>query len=118
MDKSTFGKRLQRIRKERQLTSEELSELCDVSPIFIRQIECATRLPALPNLVKLCNGLHVSADYLLADSLTDAKSKDIDALDKRLKSLSPKQLELTAAVINTLIDNLKEQEDSDRKGVV
>ena len=39
MERRLLGKRINQIRKERGLTSEALSEICDVNAGHIRQIE-------------------------------------------------------------------------------
>lgn len=108
MNNIGLGNRIRTARKEQHLTSEALSELCERSSVFIRQIESGTRLPSVPSLVAICNKLDVSADYLLADSLTKKSNDRIKTVYERLKMLSPKQAELAAAVIDTIIDNFEE----------
>lgn len=44
MERRLLGKRINQIRKERGLTSEALSEICDVNAGHIRQIESGIRL--------------------------------------------------------------------------
>ena len=39
MDKKAFGSRLRQARKDRGLTSEKLSELCNINATYLRQIE-------------------------------------------------------------------------------
>ena len=108
MNRLTFGKRLNTVRKEQQMTSEGLSEICELNAVFIRQIEGATRLPSLPVFVKLCNALHVSPNYLLADSLEPNEQENFDGLWKKLRSLTPKQIDVVTAMIETLINKLEE----------
>lgn len=108
MNKIAFGKRLGAVRKEKQLTSEKLSELCELNAVFIRQIESATKLPSLPTFVKLCNALKVSPNYLLADSLKHNEQNQFDNLTSRLRSLTPKQIEMVTAMIETMVDKLEE----------
>jgi len=69
MNKMNFGKRVREVRKKQDLTSEKLAEICEISPVYVRQIECSARTPSLLVFIKLCNGLYVSADYLLQESL-------------------------------------------------
>ena len=106
MDKISFGRRLNAARKEKGLSSERLSELCDKNAVFLRHIESASRLPSLPLFVQLCNNLRVSPHFLLVDSLKWNDEDKISALDTRLRSLSPRQLDIAAETINTLIDKL------------
>lgn len=108
MDKAAFGKRLGRVRKEKGLSSEALSELCDVNAVFIRQVESAAKLPSLPNFVLICNKLKVSPNLLLADSLEIDTEKPLDDLLKKLRSLTPKQMEIVSAMIDTLVEKMDE----------
>ena len=39
MDKKAFGNRLRQARKDRGMTSEKLSELCNINATYLRQIE-------------------------------------------------------------------------------
>ena len=110
MDRIAFGKRLNAIRREQQISSEQLSELCDINAVFIRQIEHAARLCSLPVFVRLCNRLKVSPNLLLSDSLIWNEDDKIDALSNRLRGLSPRQLDTVLTTANTLIDKLSELE--------
>ena len=54
MNKKAFGSRLRQARKDRGLTSEKLSELCNINATYLRQIEGGTKIPSLPVFVSLC----------------------------------------------------------------
>ena len=109
LDKVAFGRRLNAVRKERGMSSEKLSELCDKNAVFLRHIESAIRLPSLPVFVSLCNNLRVSPNFLLIDSLDWDEEDKITALETRLRSLSPRQLDIATETINTLIDKLLDE---------
>ena len=70
MQKS-FGRRINKIRKEQGITSEALAVICGVNPVFIRQIEGGTRTPSLPVFVRICNALEMSPEYFLQDELKE-----------------------------------------------
>ncbi len=55
MNRKALGKRLNRARKEHRITSENLSGILDMSPVYIRQIESGKKIPSLPALVNICN---------------------------------------------------------------
>ncbi|MGL6201020.1 MAG: helix-turn-helix domain-containing protein [Lachnospiraceae bacterium] len=109
MDKIALSKRIRAARKEQNLTSDALSELCEKSPVFIRQIESGKRLPSLPSFVTLCNKLNVSADYLLADSLITISKNDTEAILDRLHAFSPKKAELAIGIISTIISQFENE---------
>lgn len=108
MNSESFGKRLNKVRKEQHLTSEKLSEKCAINAVYIRQIESASRIPSLPVFVDICNALHISPNYLLDDSLETNEQEQFDSLWKRIRSLTPKQVSLVTAMIETMVDKLEE----------
>ncbi|MCL2301283.1 MAG: helix-turn-helix domain-containing protein [Firmicutes bacterium] len=115
MDKGAFGKRLFTIRREQQMTSNRLAELCEVNPSFLRQIESASRLPSLPVFVRICNLLHVAPNCFLVDSLLWDEGDEIANLNQRLRALSPRQLRTVLSTTNALIDDQLEIEEPDTK---
>lgn len=66
MDFRQGGQAIQRIRKERHLTQEQLAELVGTTSNSISRIECGALLPALPTLISICNALNTPADSVLA----------------------------------------------------
>ncbi len=66
MDFKQGGQVIQRIRKERGMTQEQLGEMIDVAPNSISRIERGLLIPALPTLVDICNALGTGADSILA----------------------------------------------------
>ena len=72
-----FGSRLRKLRKERNLTQEQLASLIGVKNSVISFYEVGERLPSPDVLRKLALALHVSTDYLLGrtDDSTPPGSK-------------------------------------------
>ena len=48
MEKNGLGKRLNAVRKDKGLTSDKLSEMCNINATYLRQIEGGTKMPSLP----------------------------------------------------------------------
>ena len=70
MDFMRGGQVIQRTRKERGLTQEELAEKINIASNSISRIERGMLLPALPTLVDICNALEIGADLVLASYLS------------------------------------------------
>lgn len=115
MDKTAFGARVREYRRQAKLTSDELSELCDCTPVSIRQIESGARLPSVPKLVNLCNGLQVSPNDLLGAEillvrdgenglLSDERWREISL---RVRRLSASKFNAACSVIETLLCNIE-----------
>lgn len=75
MCENVFGRKVNYIRKQRKLTSEQLAEKCDVNSGHIRQIESGKRMPSYKLLVEICNNLQVSPEFLMEQ---DLKNMDMD----------------------------------------
>lgn len=64
-----LGHRVRSLRKKQNLTQEQLAERIDVSASFMGHIERGSRVASLETLVKLCDALDTSPDYLLSASI-------------------------------------------------
>jgi transcriptional regulator with XRE-family HTH domain len=63
--KNIIGYRIKESRLLRKLSQEELAQLAGFQTSAISHFETGRRDPSAANLVRLCNALAVSADYLL-----------------------------------------------------
>lgn len=66
-----IGKRINARRKELSLTQEQLAEKMEVSVQMISNLELGKKAIRPENLVKICDILSVSADYILRGSRAD-----------------------------------------------
>ena len=103
-----FGRRIQSARKEQNISSDYLAELCDIESSFLRHIENAQRLPSLPTFVDICNRLKVSPDAILVDNIDYSETDRLENLNARLKTLTPKQFEFVYKVCISILDNLED----------
>lgn len=101
MDKAAFGARVREFRRQAKLSSDALSELCDCTPVSIRQIESGARLPSVPKLVNLCNGLQVSPNDLLGPEVLPVEDKSRGNLfDERWREISTRMRRLPVTKYN------------------
>ncbi len=77
-----FGKRLRAERKKRELTTQKLAKMCEISRSYITLIENGKRLPGKKILPKLAAALEVEATVVLSWYLEDVGQK----LHKELKT--------------------------------
>ena len=102
--RQTLGKRINQLRKNKGLTSEELSELCGVNAVHIRKIESGGSLPSFSLFLKICNVLGTSADYLLGDLLDNPVISDsVEQLGKQLKHLDPYKIDMINEMLEVMI---------------
>ena len=105
MDKKLLGKRINLARKDIGLTSEKLSEMCNINATYLRQIESGAKMPSLPVFVSLCENLKVSPSYLLAEILPNQEIQEMDILFELWKTATPKQIKLITSMIRSALDS-------------
>ena len=92
-----MGQRIMTRRKILRLTQDELAEKLGVSTQMISNLELGKKAIRPENLVKLCNTLGLSADFILNGSNI---STNIDTITEKLIKLNDEELR----IINELID--------------
>ena len=107
MDKKAFGKNVNKARKDRGITSEKLSELCNLNATYIRQIEAGAKIPSLPVFVLLCKNLKVSPSYLLSETLADCDIQEMDALIELWQNATPSQIKMVSAMVRSALDSFE-----------
>ena len=105
MDKKLLGKKINLARKDIGLTSEKLSEMCNINATYLRQIESGAKMPSLPVFVSLCENLKVSPSYLLAEILPNQEIQEMDILFELWKTETPKQIKLITSMIRSALDS-------------
>ncbi|HVV71954.1 MAG TPA: helix-turn-helix transcriptional regulator [Verrucomicrobiae bacterium] len=60
-----FGRRVREVRLAAGLTQEQLAEATGLHPTFISNVERGYRVPTVPTLIKLAEGLQVEAGVLV-----------------------------------------------------
>ncbi len=103
MGDKLLGRRINAARKDRGITSERLSELCNINDTYMRQIESGAKIPSLPVFVTICKELRVSPSYLLADVLEGSGATDLDELTALLKNATPSQIRMMTAMIRAAL---------------
>ncbi len=104
-----FAKRLQELRKEKNLTQEDLATKLNISPQSISKWENNLSTPDLEMLLNLCHILNVSADYILGNNnITTLTQKDPNKLLLKLEILDNGdnvKINLPLAIIKKLLES-------------
>lgn len=104
-----FAKRLQELRKEKNLTQEDLATKLNISPQSISKWENNLSTPDLEMLLNLCHILNVSADYILGNNnITTITQKDPNKLLLKLEILDngdTVKINLPLAIIKNLLES-------------
>ena len=84
-ENSEIGARIKVLRLSQGLTRERLAEYSNISTQFLADIEAGNKGMTVATLKKLCNALHVSADYIVFGADNDL-TVSVDSLLKTLPS--------------------------------
>lgn len=93
----TFGERLYELRKQKNISQEELAELLDVSRQSISKWENDKAYPEMTRLLFMSDYFEVSLDYLM---------RGVEKHDNTEKTTSSYKAENMLSVWNTFISNL------------
>ena len=96
-----IGERIQKSRELSGYTQEKLAEKVGVSIQYISDLERGVVGTSVPTLIKICNTLCASSDYILMGK-TDGE--DISSVTGRLRHLSPEELKIIEDGINLMIE--------------
>lgn len=103
LDYVEIGKRIQNRRKEMALTQEKLSEIVDVSPSYISEIERGSSIASLATICKIVNALECSLDYIVfgitPDNIDHTFSELIKDIPKKYEDL---YIDLCTNIANSL----------------
>lgn len=109
MENDKIGHRIKTLRKSKGITQEQLSEIINVSPHYIYEIERGLKQMSLETFISVTCALNASADYLLFGT-SHCDSSDLgydEQLDNMIRSLSPHKKESITKIIHTLLPLLK-----------
>ena len=95
-----IGKRINVRRKELRFTQEQLAEAMDVSVQMISNLELGKKAIRPENLVKLCEVLAVSADFVLRGINTRIELTDFIKKFERLSSENRLLIESLVRALN------------------
>lgn len=103
MNNLILGRNIHRARQDKCFSSDRLSEMCDITPSYLRQVEAGSKTPSLPLFVSLCEKLEVSPSFLLAGVVSNSLNKSFEELCMLCETATPKQLTLISAIIKTAL---------------
>lgn len=107
LDFKAIGQRIKIARIRKKLTQDTVSELINITPSHMSNVETGKSTVSLPTLVSIANVLGVSVDELLCDTVLDSKVVFEKELSDILKDCNEYE-------IRVLVDILKASKESIR----
>lgn len=101
-----IGSRIRTAREKAGYTQERFAELIDVSVQYTSDLERGVVGTSIPTLIRICEALHVSSDYLLFGRSSESGSDDISRITGILATLKPEQLSIVSSGIRVILEAL------------
>lgn len=102
-----IGQRIRKHRERSHLSQEQLAERADVSSQTISTAETGKKRLRVENIIKICEVLEISPDYLL---LGEISPQDLIILSEKLSHLTPGQYRHLENIIDSYISALSEKQ--------
>ena len=102
-----IGQRIRKHRERSRLSQEQLAERADVSSQTISTAETGKKRLWVENIIKICEVLEISPDYLL---LGEISPQDLIILSEKLSQLTPGQYRHLEDIIDSYISALSEKQ--------
>ena len=106
MDFKKGGQAIQRIRKERGLTQEQLADRAAITSNTVSRLERGLMVPALQTLIDICNALEVGADAVLAAYVAADTPIRWTPLAEKLGTLEPVKQDKIETILDCLVKNI------------
>ena len=104
MDYRAIGQRIRKLRREQELSQEQLAEKIWISTTHMSHIETGSTKLSLPVLVDIARALSVSADELLFDRRSDGSL--LDEAKAVLDSCTPDEARLLVDILKSVKGSL------------
>lgn len=104
IDYVKIGNRIRIERENFDMTREKLSEILNISPYFLGQIERGERKMSINTLINLAECLHISIDYLFFEQVNNNTNNNV--LYSLINKCSEKEVKVIEGLIKLLLPHL------------
>lgn len=111
MDYKLIGRNIRNARRLAGLTQENLAEQVELSVNHISHVEIGTSPISLPALIKICNALNITSDYLLYDNLPTTTGHISADVVRCFKDASPKEVCIMLSVAQAAKQTMRQFSD-------
>lgn len=104
------GKRIRQLRKEHNMTTNKLAELCNTSQPVISKLENGHRIPDVPTIQKICEVFDMTlSDFFAPEDFSISVDNNLEELLNNAKELNPEQIKSLSNFLRTIIDKDNDQ---------
>lgn len=94
-----IGSRIRKIRLNKGITQERLSEMSELTPAHFSHIETGTTKVSLPSLLQIAYALDVTLDDLVFDNLSHTKHVSLKEMDLLLADCSDEEAKALITIV-------------------
>ena len=99
-----IGNRIRLEREKFDMTREKLSELLNLSPYFLGQLERGERKMSIGTLINISECLHISIDYLFFEQ--ENTNDNTNVLHSLINKCSEKEINVIEGIIKLILPHL------------
>lgn len=105
--KKTFGEKVKRLRKAKNLTQEQLAEMINIAPKNLSKIEVGTSFVSAETLDNIIVALDTTTEELFANNHIKSPDELLTGIYKNLNQIdnNPKKLELIYKIVEFIVNN-------------
>lgn len=105
MFKREIGKRIRKIREEKEMTRDQLAAAAEITTKFLYELENGKKGLSANTLLKIANALSCSCDYILLGIKGKEASYGIESVDTQLlKGFNERQCKIITEILQLLIE--------------
>ena len=104
IDYAKIGNRIRIERENFDMTREKLSELLNLSPYFLGQLERGERKMSIGTLINISECLHISIDYLFFEQ--ENTNDNTNVLHSLINKCSEKEINVIEGIIKLILPHL------------
>lgn len=105
IDFREVGGRIAKCRRRAGLKQYQVCELIDVNYKYISNLETGRSAPSLELIIKLCDVLHTTPDYLLLGIENRSAEPSADEIKNRINNLSASNRKIVLELIRIMNEN-------------
>ncbi len=109
---STFGKRLKKLREEKNLTQNQLAEQLSVNRDALAKWETDRAFPDLIMIKSIAEFFDISTDYLLGKDDNSFEAQVVELLRNNKDLLNKDEEAFLLALINNYIETIKNKKNN------
>lgn len=116
MGNSIFGKRISKLRKDRNMTMEDVANAVNATKSSVNMWENADVIPRESILIELSKVFNVSIDYLLGNDKMEDKvpeNKKLQVIQRGLENLDEERLAKAEIILETVFGDIFNDDSED-----